>query len=216
MQQLDSHPRDLVMGALAGGAAIAARTAAHALYEAGGRDILPPAAQVGLQTVLTRTAVDTVATVAPALLAEGVALAGAGAVAAAVAPTARVTALTTARAAGAQLARTTARAGLVGLVVDAAFGAAEGFVAYRRGAMTGKQACVHASLEAGTGAASTSIGVLLAAGAVALTGGLAGPAVMAIGTGCALASKLGLRRLLARSRPASPVAPLPAVAPARP
>jgi hypothetical protein len=202
MQDSAHSHRDLVMGALAGQAALAARTAARALYDAGGREVLPTVAQAGLQTVLTRTATGTVATAAPTLLVD-----------AAVTGAAEVTSLavvTTARAAGAQIARTAARAGVVGLVVDAAFGAAEGVMAYRRGTMTGKQACVHATVEAGTGAASTSVGVLVAAGAVALTGGLAAPAVMAIGTGTALAAKLGLRRLFVRNRASKPAAPLPA------
>lgn len=194
-----SDHRDLVMGALAGQAALAARTAARALYDAGGRDVLPAAAQAGLQTVLTGgTATSAVAAAAPVLLVEGAAqLGGRVAIGAAAA--------TTMRTAGAQIARTATRAGLVGLVLDAAFGAAEGITAYRRGTMTGKQACIHTTIEAGTGAASTSIGVLLAAGAVALTGGLAAPAVMAIGTGGALATKLGLRRLLTRPRQAAPL-----------
>jgi len=197
-----SH-RDLVMGALAGQAALAARTAARTLYDAGGRDVLPDVAQTGLQTVLTRTAAEAVAASAPALLTDAAARVGAAEVAS-------VAAVATARAAGTQIARTAARAGLIGLVVDAAFGAAEGVIAYRRGTMTGKQACVHATVEAGTGAASTSVGVLVAAGAVALTGGLAAPAVMAIGTGTALAAKLGLRHLFVRNRASAPVASLPA------
>jgi hypothetical protein len=203
MQDSAHSHRDLVMGALAGQAALAARTAARTLYDAGGRDVLPTVAQAGLQTVLTRTATGTVAAAAPTLLVDAAVQAGA----------AEVTSLavvTTARAAGAQIARTAARAGVVGLVVDAAFGAAEGVMAYRRGTMTGKQACVHATVEAGTGAASTSVGVLVAAGAVALTGGLAAPTVMAIGTGTALAAKLGLRRLFVRNRASKPAAPLPA------
>lgn len=195
------------MGAIAGHAALAARSAAHTLYDAGGRDVLPTVAQAGLQTVLTRKAADAVAAAAPVLLHDAAATVGAG-----VAETASLVAATTVRAAGAQIARTAARAGLVGLVVDAAFGAAEGVFAYRRGTMTGKQAVAHAGIEAGTGAASTSVGVLIAAGAVALTGGLAGSAVMAIGTGSALAAKLGLRRLLDRKRATAPApaASLPA------
>lgn len=190
------------MGALAGQAALAARSAARTLYDTGGREVLPTVAQAGLQTVLTRTASSTVAGAAPTLV-DVAAQAGAAEVVS-------LAVVTTARAAGLQIARTAARAGVVGLVIDAAFGAAEGVVAWRRGTMTGKQACVHATVEAGTGAASTSVGVLVAAGAVALTGGLAAPAVMAIGTGTALATKLGLKRLFVRNRASTPVAPLPA------
>ncbi|MCY1011411.1 hypothetical protein OV079_38800 [Nannocystis pusilla] len=93
MQDSARSHRDLVMGALAGQAALAARSAARALYEAGGRDVLPTVAQAGLQTVLTRTATGTVAAAAPTLLVEAAVQAGA----------AEVTSLavvTTARAAG--------------------------------------------------------------------------------------------------------------------
>ncbi|WAS96635.1 hypothetical protein [Nannocystis punicea] len=103
---------------------------------------------------------------------------------------------TTARAAGAQLLRTATRAGAIGLVVDAIFGAVEGLLAYQRGEMTGEQACEHVLVEASTGAVSTSAGVMLAACAVTLTGGLPGAALMAIGAGGAVAAKLGLVRML--------------------
>jgi hypothetical protein len=64
--------------------------------------------------------------------------------------------------------------------------------------MTRKQACVHTAIEAGTGAVSTATGVALVAGVIALTGALAAPTVLAIGAGGALATKLGLTRLLRR------------------
>ncbi|MFY0537448.1 hypothetical protein [Nannocystis pusilla] len=65
----------------------------RALYDAGGREVLPTVAQAGLQTVLTRTATGTVAAAAPTLLVDAAVQAGA----------AEVTSLavvTTARAAG--------------------------------------------------------------------------------------------------------------------
>jgi hypothetical protein len=203
MSHVPSNTRDLVMGSIAGQAALAAQPAAQALYEAGGRELLAAAAQVGLQKIVTGTTAGTVASVAPVLLAPGAQEAGA-----LIGPRlvreltgqATRTAALTARAASAQVLRTGLRAGAVGLVVDAAFGAVQGVRAYRRGEMTRKQACVHTAVEAGTGAVSTTAGVLLAAGAIALTGGLAGTAVMAIGTGGALATKLGLGRLLRRGR----------------
>jgi hypothetical protein len=196
------------MGSIAGQAALAVQPAAQALYEAGGREILAAAAQVGLQKVVTGTASSTVATVVPVLLAPA-----AQEAAVMIGPRlvreltggATKTAVVSARAAGGQILRTGLRAGAVGLVVDAAFGAVQGVRAYRRGEMTGKEAAVHTAVEAGTGAVSTTAGVLLAAGAIALTGGLAGSAVMAIGAGGAIATKLGLGRLLRRERPSQPV-----------
>lgn len=103
---------------------------------------------------------------------------------------------TTTRAAVPHLLRATIRIGAVGLVVDATVGAVKGLLAYQRGEMTGEQACAHAAVEAGTRVVSTSAGVLLAACAVALTGGLAAPVLLTIGKGGAAATRLGLRRLL--------------------
>lgn len=108
---------------------------------------------------------------------------------------------TTVRAAGAQILRTATRAGAIGLLIDATFGAIEGLLAYQRGEMTAEQACEHALREASTGAVSTSAGVLLAACVVTLTGGLPVPTLMAIGTGGAVAAKLGLSRMLDEPTP---------------
>jgi hypothetical protein len=107
----------------------------------------------------------------------------------------------TARAAGAQILRTATRAGAIGLVVDAIFSAVEGVLAYQRGEMTGEQACERVLVEASTGAAATSAGVLLAACAVTLTGGLPARVLMAIGAGGAVAAKLGLSHLLDEPTP---------------
>lgn len=141
--------------------------------------------------------------VAPTLLVEGAV--AAESVAAAVPSGLRAltvatgaAAVQTARAAGAQVLRGALRAGGVGLVIDGAVGAVSGIWRYRRGTMTGKQACMHTVSEAGTGAVATATGVALAAGVIALTGPLAAPTVLAIGAGGALASKLGLTRLLRR------------------
>jgi hypothetical protein len=209
MSHVPRSPRDLVMGSIAGQAALAVQPAAQALYEAGGREILAAAAQVGLQKVVTGTTSGTVAAVVPALLApaaqEAAVMIGPRLVRELTGKATTTAVAMSARTAGGQILRTGLRAGAVGLVVDAAFGAVQGVRAYRRGEMTGKEACVHTAVEAGTGAVSTTAGVLLAAGAIALTGGLAGTAVMAIGAGGAIATKLGLGRLLRRDRPAHPV-----------
>ena len=202
----DMHkPRNLVMGAIAGQGALGVQHAAQALYEAGGKRLLGQSLQAGVQKICTRGALDTITVLAPTLLVAG------AAEAAAVALPARLRALTvaagaatvqTARAAGAQVLRGALRAGGAGLVIDGALGAVSGLWAYRRGSMTGKQACVHTVTEAGTGAVSTATGVALAAGVIALTGVLAAPTVLAIGAGGALATKLGLTRLL-RRKPAA-------------
>jgi len=200
-----THPRDLVMGAIAGQGALGVQHAAQALYEAGGKRLLHEGLQAGVQRLCTRASLETMTVLAPTLLASGVASGVAESVAAAVPPGLRAltvatgaAAVQTVRAASAQVLRGALRAGGVGLVIDGAIGAVSGLWAYRRGTMTGKQACMHTVREAGTGAVATATGVALAAGVIALTGTLAAPTVLAIGAGGALASKLGLTRLLRR------------------
>lgn len=202
----DLHkPRNLVMGAIAGQAALGVQHAAQALYEAGGKRLLGQTLQAGVQRICTRGALDTITVLAPTLLVEGAAEAAASAVPPALRALTVATgtaAVQTAKAAGAQVLRGALRAGGVGLVIDGALGAVTGLWAYRRGSMTGKQVCMHTMTEAGTGAMSTATGVALAAGVIALTGGLAAPTVLAIGAGGALATKLGLTRML-RRKPAA-------------
>lgn len=189
------------MGAIAGQGALGVQHAAQALYEAGGKRLLHEGLQAGVQRLCTRGALDTITVLAPTLLVEG----AAEAAAAAVPPGLRALTVATgtavaqtARAAGTQVLRGALRSGAVGLVIDGAVGAVSGLWAYRRGTMTGKQACMHTVTEAGTGAVSTATGVALAAGVIALTGGLAAPTVLALGAGGALATKVGLTRLLRR------------------
>lgn len=204
------HPRSPIIGAIAGQAALGVQQAAQVLHDAGGKRVLGDALQTAVRRVCTRSAVDTVALLAPGLLLDGAAgaLAGTSAVPAGlrsfIAP-AGVVVGQTARAAAGQVLRGALRAGGVGMAIDGAIGAVVGLRAFRRGTMTGKQACVHTAVEAGTGAVSTATGVALAAGIIALTGGLAAPTVMAIGAGGALATKLGLGRLLKRTPAARPL-----------
>jgi hypothetical protein len=193
-----TNPRDLVMGAIAGQGALGVQHAAQALYEAGGKRLLHEGLQAGVQRMCTRASLETITVLAPTLLVEGMGAAAVPSGLRALTVATGAAAVQTARAAGAQVLRGALRAGGVGLVIDGAVGAVSGLWAYRRGTMTGKQACLHTVREAGTGAVSTATGVALAAGVIALTGTLAAPTVLAIGAGGALASKLGLTRLLRR------------------
>lgn len=209
MPELQTDPRNLIMGAIAGQGALGVQHAAHALYEAGGKDLLGATLQAGVRRVCTRGALNTVTVLAPTLLIPTLIPTGLEAAAEAVPPMLRALTVSagsvtgqTVRAASAQVLRGALRSGGVGLVIDGAIGAVTGTLAYRRGTMTGKQACVHTAIEAGTGAVSTATGVALAAGVIALTGALAGPTVLAIGAGGALATKLGLMRLF-RRKPAA-------------
>ncbi len=203
MTDIDSQ-RNLIMGTIAAQAALGTQAAATALYEAGGKHWLHGAVQTAVRKACTREAVDAVTVLAPNLLSPTVIESTASAMPAALRELTMTTASVSARAAGAQILRSAARVGGVGLLIDGAFGAFTGVRAYRRGAMTGKQVALHTATEAGTGAVSSATGVALAAGVIALTGGLAAPAVMAIGAGGALMTKLGLGRLLQKKpRPAA-------------
>src|SRR5207247_1753203 len=84
----------------------------------------------------------------------------------------------------------------IGFLIDGAFGAYEGITAHRRGEMTKEQAIAHTAKEASTGAVATGVGVLLAAGFVAVTGGAAAPVVFAVGASGAIGAKQILRRLV--------------------
>ncbi len=214
MTDLQSQ-RNLIMGTIAAQAALGTAVAAQALYEAGGKDVLASAVQTAVRRACTRSALDVVTTLAPNLLLESVAEVGAAAVPSALRQLTAggaAAAATTARAASGQILRGAVRVGGVGLLIDGAFGAFTGLRAYRKGTMTGKQAALHTATEASTGAVSTATGVALAAGVVALTGGLAAPAIMAIGAGGALVTKLGLSRLLTRKPTATPATSADALA----
>lgn len=83
----------------------------------------------------------------------------------------------------------------MGAVLDGAFASAEALHGVCTGNMTKTEAAKHVAFEATTGAAATSAGVGIAAVTVALTGGIAAPAVFIIGAGSTLAAKFGLKKL---------------------
>ena len=201
MTDLQSQ-RNLIMGTIAAQGALGAQVAAQALYEAGGKRVLAEAVQSAVRKACTRGALDVVSVMAPTILIEGVSETTAAAMPSVLrqltVATGKAAAGETARMAGKQILRGAVRVGGVGMLIDGAFGVVAGIRGYRGGTMTGKQAALHTATEAGTGAVSSATGVALAAGVIALTGTLAAPAVIAIGAGGALATKLGLGRLLTR------------------
>ena len=79
-------------------------------------------------------------------------------------------------------------------MLDGAVAGVEAIIAVRNGSTDKKSAVIHVAKEATTGAIATGAGVLLGAGLVALTGGIAAPVVFAVG---ALGS-IGTKRLLRR------------------
>jgi hypothetical protein len=198
----------LIRANVAGAEAMAVRTAAETLFETGGKAILAEGAQKAIRELAESSAKAILGTFAPTALAR---VAGAAELAAS---TVQSTAMELAKGAGKAVVREAGKSAVkevlkgagkaagVGFVVDGVFGGVEAAMAYRKGTMTGKEAAVHVSTEAGTGALATGAGVAVAAGVVALTGGLAAPVVFVIGAGAAIGAKQGLRRLLARSEPA--------------
>lgn len=208
--------RDALRSRVAGVEAVAVLTAAGALFRAGGHRVLPAGAREVVQEVTGQAAQRFVAA-APKMMLAGTAAAPASAAAtglgASAAPAlARAAtsmapegallargalAKTVARAAGREVAKGVGRAAAVGLVLDGVIGGAEAIVAYRRGRITRREAYVHTATEALTGAAATGAGVALAAGAVAVTGGLGAPVVFAV----AAAGAIGTKRLLVRAFP---------------
>jgi hypothetical protein len=99
-----------------------------------------------------------------------------------------------ARAAGKQILKGAGKAAGIGLVIDGALASVEAVSAVRGGAMDRKQAVTYVATEAATGAVATGAGVLLGAGLVALTGGIAAPVVFATSALGAIGAKRLLRR----------------------
>jgi hypothetical protein len=193
---------------VAGAEAVAVRTAAEHLFEAGGKRLLAEGAQKAMRELAENSARAILGNFAPSALARvaGAAELTAGVMRSAATDLAKGAGMAVVREAGKTAAKEVlkgaGRAAGVGFVVDGVFGGVEAALAYRKGTMTSKEAAVHVSKEAGTGALATGAGVAVAAGVVALTGGLAAPVVFVIGAGAAIGAKQGLRRLLASVRPA--------------
>ena len=178
---------------VAGAEAMAVRTAAETLFETGGKRLLAEGAQKAIRELAENSAKAILGTFAPSTLAR---VAGAAELTKGVVKQAGVTAVK-------EVLKGAGKAAGVGFVVDGVFGGVEAALAYKNGKMTGKEAAVHVSKEAGTGALATGAGVAVAAGVVALTGGLAAPVVFVIGAGAAIGAKQGLKRLLTNALPAA-------------
>jgi hypothetical protein len=79
-----------------------------------------------------------------------------------------------------------------GAVIDGAWAVAQALRRVNDGTLTRAQAAKHVVLEVCTGAASTAAGAGSAALLVALTGGVAAPAVFMVGAVAAIGAKAGL------------------------
>ena len=175
-------------GAAAGAEAIAARGAAQALFEAGGRRVLPATVQHAVRTAVeSQSARLLTADAGKRLLESGVAAAALGE-----SSVVRTLAAQSVRRAGRQLLRGVTAAAGAGALIDGGWALVSAAKRMRAGTMSGRQAALHVAREAGTGAAATAAGTAAAALLVALTGGIAAPAVFVVGGAASLGAKMGL------------------------
>ncbi len=169
--------RDAIRGSVAGTQGHAARVAAQALFEAGGSAVLPAQVQSAVRIVVEREASRVLA---------GIGLLESGATGAArmlEGGVGRTAAMQTARAAGRQILRSVGAAAGAGAVIDGGWALVQAVRGVRNGSMTQREAAKHVAREASTGAAATAAGATAAVLLVALTGGIAAPAVFLVGRG---------------------------------
>jgi hypothetical protein len=181
--------RDAVRGGVAGAQGVAARAAAHALFEAGGRALLPAPVQSAVRVAVEREASRVLAGV-------GVLESGATTSARLLEGGAARAAAQTVRAASRQVLRSVGAAAGAGAVVDGGWALVKAIRRVRRGSMTQRQAAAYVAREASTGAVATAAGATVAVLLVALTGGIAAPAVMLVGAVASVGAKAGLDRWL--------------------
>jgi hypothetical protein len=183
---------DALRGAVAGSAGTSLHQAAQALFEAGGRRVLPVVVQRAVRTTVEREASRLLSGVG--MLRQSAAAAGrvldAGAVGA------RTTAVQSARAAGRQILRSVGTAAAAGALVDGGWATVQAVTRVRAGSMSQREAVAHVAQEAGTGAAATAAGTAAAALLVAVTGGVGAPAVFVVAAAASLGAKVGLDALL--------------------
>jgi hypothetical protein len=109
---------------------------------------------------------------------------------------ARAAAMQTARAAGRQILRNVGTAAGAGALIDGGWALVQAVGRVRAGTMTQREAARHVAREAATGAAATAAGTTAAVLLVALTGGVAAPAVFVVGAAASLGAKAALDRWL--------------------
>ena len=178
---------DSVRGAIAGSRAVAIGMAARALFEAGGRRLLHPTLQRAVRGAVEREASMVLST-------AGVA---ARAIEASPAP---MMAVRGARAASRQLVRGVAGAAAAGAALDGGWALLKAVRKVRKGEMTGRQAAVQVTREAGAGAAATAAGTAAAALLITLTGGIGAPAVFIVAAAASMGAKAGIDAWLDRGQ----------------
>jgi hypothetical protein len=184
---------DALRAVIAGGEAAKLVSSATALFEAGGRHLLGEGTRKLIREAAERGATSAMAVAIPPVLAP--AAAAASKHAAEIVPRALATGGRAASLAAREVLRGTGKAAGIGFAIDGAVAGFEAIVAHRAGTMSGKQAAKHVAREASTGALATGAGVLVGAGLVAVTGGIATPVVFAVSAVSAIAAKRALRRV---------------------
>lgn len=180
--------RDALRGTVAGSQGTAARGAAQVLFDAGGRAVLPAPMQSALRSAVERQA-------SHVLVGSGLLETTAAATARAIEGGAgRTLVAQSTRAAGRQILRSVGGAAGAGAVVDGGWALVHAVRRVREGTMTRREAAGHVVREASTGAAATAAGTLAAVLLVAVTGGVAAPAVFLVGAAASIGAKAGLER----------------------
>lgn len=184
---------------MAGNAAAHVISSSIALFHAGGKLVLSEGTRATVRSVAEKGAERALAIAAGPLLGPATELAKKPA--ALLAKGASVTkqiAPAAAKAAGREILKGAGKAAGIGFVIDGAVAGVEAVSAVRSGKLDGKKAATYVATEAATGALATGTGVLLGAGLVALTGGVAAPVVFAVGALGSIGAKQALRRLTNR------------------
>jgi hypothetical protein len=182
---------DAVRGAVAGSGGASVRVAAQALFDAGGNKVLPVVVQRAVRSTVERQAsrLLTGAGLLEHASAAGRLMEG---------NTTHAAVLHGARAAGRQIFRSIGAAAAVGAFVDGGWATVQAVKGVRAGSMSEKEAVVHVAREAGTGALATAAGTATAALLVAMTGGIAAPALFAVAAVVSMGAKMGLDGWLRR------------------
>ena len=186
MMRLRFGRQGAVRGGMAGAEAVAARSAALALFEAGGRRVLPETMQRVVRGAVEHEASRWLVGVG---LLEG---APSTAMPAIEGATMRTLASQAARAAGRQVLRSVGAAAGAGAILDGGWALVRSVDRIRRGLMTRRQAAEYVAREATTGAAAAAAGTAAGVAMVVLTGGIGAPAVFMVGAAASLATKAGL------------------------
>jgi hypothetical protein len=184
---------DALRSAIAGTAGASLRDAAEALFEAGGRKVLPATVQRALRSTVEQEAAKLLT---GSGLLQQTASTASRVVEGATGVAVRATALQGARAAGRQILRSVGSAAAAGALVDGGWATVQAVTRVRSGSMSQRDAVVHVAQEAGTGAAATAAGTAAAALLVVVTGGVAAPAVFMVAAAATLGAKMGLDALL--------------------